>query len=329
MRSHLRWLVRLLFLPVLALSAVPHAFADDAHWIEVKSPHFSVVTDAGEKRGRETAMRFEQMRAVFGTLMTKAKVNIPIPLQIVAFRNSKELRQFAPLWNGKAVQLAGLFQGGEDRSFIMLDMSTENPWSVVFHEYAHQLMNGVLTARVDPWFEEGFAEYFSSIEVDSKEARVGKIPEDEYLVLQQNGMMKVADLFRVQQNSSTYNESGSHRTVFYAESGIVVHYLYDNNLIPKLSQYFDLKIEQECAGRKCHPAESGNECSRFRQGLAQLRQQRPLSVLPHTDAREHSEWRVCNAAAQPGGQRCCPRRYPSALARLPGEGHLGIPGNPE
>ena len=244
MRSHLRWLVRWLFLPVLALSAVANAFADDAHWIEVKSPHFSVVTDAGEKRGRETAMRFEQMRAVFGTLMTKAKVNIPIPLQIVAFRNSKEFRQFAPLWNGKAVQLAGLFQGGEDRSFIMLDMSTENPWSVVFHEYAHQLMNGVLTARVDPWFEEGFAEYFSSIEVDSKEARVGKIPEDEYLVLEQNGMMKVADLFRVQQNSSTYNESGSHRTVFYAESGIVVHYLYDNNLILKLSQYFDLKMSK-------------------------------------------------------------------------------------
>ena len=220
------------------------AFAGDAPWIEVKSPHFSVVTDAGEKRGRETAMRFEQMRAVFETLLTKANVNIPVPLQIVAFRNSKEFRQFVPLWNGKPVDLAGLFQGGEDRSFIMLDMSTENPWAVVFHEYAHQLMDGVLTARVDPWFEEGFAEYFSSIEVDSKEARVGKIPEDEYLVLQQQGMMKVSDLLRVQQNSSTYNENGSHRTVFYAESGIVVHYLYDNNLIPQLSKYFVLKIDQ-------------------------------------------------------------------------------------
>ena len=135
-----------------------------------------------------------------------------MPLQIVAFRNAKEFRQFVPLWNGKPVQLAGLFQGGQDRSFIMLDMSTENPWSVVFHEYAHQLMNGVLTARVDQSFEEGFAEYFSSIEVDSKEARVGKVPEDEYQVLQQNGVMKIADLFREQQNSSTYNESGSHRT---------------------------------------------------------------------------------------------------------------------
>lgn len=69
-------------------------------------------------------------------------------------------------------------------------------------------MNGNLQGEVDPWFQEGFAEYFSSIEVDSKQARVGKVPNDEYVLLQQLGMMKIADLFRVQQNSQTYNESG-------------------------------------------------------------------------------------------------------------------------
>src|SRR5438445_9603998 len=167
MRSSFRWFF--VFLVFAKLGAGLPAYASEAQWVEVQSPHFSVITDAGEKRGREVAMRFEQMRAVFGALMTKANVNIPIPLQIVAFRNTKELRQIAPLWHGKPIQLAGLFQGSEDRSFIMLDMSVENPWTVVFHEYAHQLMNGVLAAAVDPWFEEGFAEYFSSIEVDSQE----------------------------------------------------------------------------------------------------------------------------------------------------------------
>jgi len=237
-------LISVAFSISLVLSVVPLASAGEPPWIEIQSPHFSVVTDAGERRGRETAMRFEQMRAVFGTLLSKVNVNLPIPLQIVAFRNAKEFREFAPLWNGKPIQLAGLFQSGEDRSFIMLDMSVENPWTVVFHEYAHQLMNGVLTARVDPWFEEGFAEYFSSIEVDSREARVGKIPEYDYQILQQDGRMKIADLFRVQQNSSTYNETGSHRTVFYAESGMLVHYLYDNNLVIKLSNYFGFKIDR-------------------------------------------------------------------------------------
>jgi Flp pilus assembly protein TadD len=241
--------VRFRFRPVCSLAVflgltffeIATVFAGEPQWVEVRSPNFSVVTDAGEKRGREVAMRFEQMRGVFGTLMTKANVNLPVPLQIVAFRNTKEMRQVAPLFNGKPTELAGLFQGGDDRSFIMLDMSVENPWVVVFHEYAHQLMNGNLKGEFDPWFQEGFAEYFSSIEVDGKEARVGKIPSVDYMILQQLGMMKIADLFRVRENSSTYNESGDHRSTFYAESSMVMHYIYDNQLLSRVGNYFDLK----------------------------------------------------------------------------------------
>jgi tetratricopeptide (TPR) repeat protein len=240
-----RWVLVASLSLLIAAVLSPAAFAGEPEWIEITSPHFSVVTDAGERRGREVATRFEQMRAVYATLMTNANVNIPVPLQIVAFRNSKELRQVSPLWNGKPVQLAGLFQGGKDRCFIMLDMSVDNPWNVVFHEYAHQLMNGTLTDEVDPWFEEGFAEYFSSIEVDSHQARVGKIPPLTYQILQHEGLMKITDLFRIQHNSSTYNESGDRRTVFYSESSMVVHYLYDRNLIPKLAQYFDLKLSKK------------------------------------------------------------------------------------
>ncbi len=231
----------LAFLLLVTFCGAPTVFAGEPQWVEVRSPNFSVVTDAGEKRGRQVAMRFEQMRGVFGALVTKANVNLPIPLQIVAFRNTKEMRQVAPLFNGKPTQLAGLFQGDGDRSFIMLDMSVENPWEVVFHEYAHQLMNGTLPGGTDPWFEEGFAVYFSSIEVDSKEARVGKIPNNDYVILQQLGMMKIADLFRVRQDSQTYNESGDRRTTFYAESGILMHYIYDNQLLSKVAAYFDLE----------------------------------------------------------------------------------------
>lgn len=244
MNAYLRNPLKVCLGLIAAIAFASRTFASEPPWVEVRSPHFSVVTDAGDKRGREVAMRFEQMRSVFETLMVKANVNIPVPLQIVAFRNTKELRQFAPLWNGKPTEVAGLFQSGADRSFIMLDMSVENPWTVVFHEYAHQLMNGILAAQTAPWFEEGFAEYFSTVEVDNKQARLGKVPEYEYQILRQNGMMKVADLFRVRQYSSTYNESGDHRSVFYAESGIVVHYLYDNQWIPKLGTYFDLVTNQ-------------------------------------------------------------------------------------
>jgi cytochrome c-type biogenesis protein CcmH/NrfG len=220
-------------------------FAGEQEWVEVRSPNFSVMTDAGEKKGREVALHFEQMRSVFGTLMEKAEVNLSVPLQIVAFRNTKEIRQVAPLFNGKPTEIAGLFQGGEDRSFIMLDMSADNAWNAVFHEYAHRLMDGNLSSHPDPWLEEGFAEYFSSIEVDNKEARVGKIPDETFLILRQLGWMRVSDLLRVQQNTKTYNESGDHRTTFYAESSLLVHYLYDKKLLTNMSVYFQALREQK------------------------------------------------------------------------------------
>ena len=246
MKSHsLREPLVVVILTAQALLISNLCFAGEAQWVEVKSPHFSVVTDGGEKRGRDVGVRFEQMRAVYGALLVQSNVNLPVPLQIVAFRSTKELRQFAPLWNGKPTQVSGLFLGNTDRCFILLDLSVEDPWTVVFHEYAHQLMDGNIPERMDPWFEEGFAEYFSTIEVDGKEARVGKVPDNTYRTLQQSGLLKAADLFRVQQNSSIYNENGDRRGVFYAESAMVVHYLYDKGLIAKLATYFTLVRDQK------------------------------------------------------------------------------------
>ncbi len=229
---------------IFLFSVGASTFAGEPQWVEVRSPHFSVVTDAGEKRGREVALRFEQMRAVFGALMTKAKVTLPAPLQIVAFRNTKEMRQHAPLWRGKPTEMAGLFQGSDDRGFILLDMSVEDPWQVVFHEYGHQLLNGNTSARVQPWFDEGFAEYFSTIKVNGREAALGLPKQDSSEILRHSRLVGVADLFRVQQNSSVYNESGDHRSLFYAESWLVVHYLYDKQMLLKAGTYFDLVFQQ-------------------------------------------------------------------------------------
>lgn len=216
-----------------------YLFAGEPQWIEVRSQHFSVVTDAGEKRGRETALKFEQMRTAFGAMLAKANVNLPIPLQIVAFRNTKELRQFAPLWHGKPTQVAGLFQSSQDRNFILLDISAEDPWTVVFHEYAHELMNGNIKGETQPWFEEGYAEYFSTVQVDGKQIKLGyKPPPGDMEVLGSMSWMKVSDLFRVEHSSRTYNE-GDRRSVFYAESWLVLHYLFSSQQVLKVANYLD------------------------------------------------------------------------------------------
>ena len=81
-------------LPAILLGVffrIPRAAAEPSPWLEIHSTHFTVITDAGEKKGSEVALRFEQMRAVFATLLMKDRLNEPLPLTILAFKNDKDL----------------------------------------------------------------------------------------------------------------------------------------------------------------------------------------------------------------------------------------------
>jgi tetratricopeptide (TPR) repeat protein len=214
-------------------------------WVEIRSPHFVVTTDAGEGRGREVTQRFEQMRAIFGQLMLKDKVSIPVPLQIIAFRNNKELKQHGPLYNGKAVEVAGFFQQATDRDYILLDTSGEDKWATIFHEYAHLLLNGNFPPS-DAWFDEGFAEYFSTIDAIGESVEIGKPPMGSMELLTSNSWIPMALLLRAQHDSKIYNE-GSGRPLFYAESWVLVHYLYDMNKLHQAGVYFDLVLDRHVA----------------------------------------------------------------------------------
>jgi Tfp pilus assembly protein PilF len=234
--------VSLRLLALLLLSCLP-MIAGDNPWVEVRSGHFTVITDAGEKNGRHVADRFEQMRTIFGMLFGRAKINQPVPLVIIAFRNSKELRQYSPIFRGKVVEVAGFFQGGEDKDFIAVNIGEEDSWRTVFHEYAHVLLNANYQATA-PWFDEGFAEYFSSMEVKPGNIELGQtVPAADFLM--QGNHLHLLELFQVQHHSETYNVTGERREMFYVQSWLVVHYLLDNGRMGDSAKYFRLVNDQK------------------------------------------------------------------------------------
>jgi Flp pilus assembly protein TadD len=242
MKAARRRLSRLALMLLLALAGLP-ARAAEPQWVEVRSPHFTVLTDAGEKQGRDIALRFERMRNSFGTLFSRARVNMPVPLEVVAFRSGKEVKQVLPLWKGKPVEDAGYYQPGQDRDYIMLDLSANDVWRVVFHEYGHLLLRGNYPATA-PWFDEGFAEYFSTIEITPKDVTIGQPPQSDAYMLSHQSFMPLVDLFSVRHDSAAYNESGDRRTMFYAQSWLVMHYLFDLKKLPQAGQYFELVRNQ-------------------------------------------------------------------------------------
>src|ERR1041385_6563759 len=81
--------IPLLLALLVAFSCIPTQAANEPPWLEIHSSHFTVITDAGDKKGREIALRFEQMRAVFATLLSRDRLHQSRPLTILALKSDK------------------------------------------------------------------------------------------------------------------------------------------------------------------------------------------------------------------------------------------------
>jgi tetratricopeptide (TPR) repeat protein len=240
----------------------PASAASEPPWLEIRSAHFTVITDAGEKKGREVALRFEQMRAVFANLLTKERLNQSVPLTILAFKNDKSYYQVAPLRQGQPIDVPGFLLPGEDQDFIVLNLFEDESWRAVAHDFAEMLLN-YNYPPAQGWFDEGLAEYFSSIRVDNKQVEIGGDPElrpslNEDLAGNQRETqppksltellgaqvwLPLPDLFALKHDTSARNQ-GSHHTLYYAESWIVMHYLLHEHKLPETGTYFDLVLNQ-------------------------------------------------------------------------------------
>ncbi len=258
----------------------------EPHWIRVSSSHFSVLTDGGENKGREVAVRLEQMRTVFAQLLMKTRVNLPEPLDVIAFKTDKEYAQIAPLHDGQPKSEPAFFLPGEDRNYIVLNLFEDDPWRAVTHEFAHLLLDHNYPPT-QPWFDEGFAEYFSSVRLDNKQAQIGGDPEIS-VARQQNLLenqvqvrnppkplselldtpvwLSTSDLFTAKHSRSNYGE-GSHHTLFYAQAWIALHYLLNKNKLSETGTYFDLVENQKVPVERAIQQAYGMTPAEFDQAL--------------------------------------------------------------
>ncbi len=238
-----------------------HALAADSGWIEVRSPHFAVVTDAGEKRGHEVAFRLEQMQLVFAGFLLKQELTRPVPLTVYAFRSDKDYSALAPRQAAGQVPSAAFLLQGEDRDFLVLNLAMTEPWRAIAHDLAHRFLEGNYPTTTS-WFDEGLAEYFSSIQLDNKRVSIGGDPE--LLPEMQTDLFQhvdhptdppkpltdfllapiwisMTDLLTMHRNGP----EGTHRTIFYAQSWMTIHYLLAQKKMTETGAFFDLLQNQK------------------------------------------------------------------------------------
>ncbi len=221
-------ILRRVLLLGLLVSMSGWARENGSGWVEVRSPHFTVITDAGTGRGRHVAGQFERMRWVFqSSLPRSADLDPANPIVVIAVKNKKDMEALEPasyLAKGQ-VNLGGLFSRSTDKNYILVrvDVEGEHPYSFVYHEYTH-LVEGSEAETMPLWLNEGLAEFFENTEVRDKEVLLGKPNWNQLRLLQQNRLIPLPVLFKVDASSPYYHEEQK-GDLFYAESWALTHYL--------------------------------------------------------------------------------------------------------
>ena len=236
-------------LMLLLISEPVHA-SDQPHWLRLSSAHFEVLTDAGQKKGHEIAARFEQMRAVFADLLRRKQVHMGEPIEIIAVANPEKYAQLAP---GGNPNTPAFWIADQSRVFILLNASDPDCWRAMQHPLAHYFLN-YNYPPTQPWFDEGIAEYFSSLYFTVQKTELGADPElnwprpgavpgagqKSFTELLDNPVwLNFADLLEMK-NRVVNGEEGTHHTLFYAQSWILVHYLINKDKLSETGTYFGL-----------------------------------------------------------------------------------------
>ncbi len=218
---NLRPLALVLCLLLLATGAA----AADKPWVEVRSPHFRVLTNGSLGDGRHVAHEFEEMRYVFAARFPTFRLESGAPLLIFAPRDEDTARSLEPrLWRAKGPRPAGAFHHGWEKQYVMVRLDTWGPGAheVVYHEYTHFILH--TNAHWLPiWLDEGVAEFYAYTRFRQRQIYVGA-PSERYRILANRAPIPVEALISADQRSP-YLRDEDQAQMFYAESWALVHFM--------------------------------------------------------------------------------------------------------
>ena len=219
-----------------ALLAAP-ATPDDA-WVRVRSPHFEVLSEAGEAPAREAARRLESLRGALLQLFPLAG-GVERPITLIVFGETNRFSRLVPREHHRASEVAGFFRGGSDRDYAVFLYSTRRarPFATAEHEYAHLVLNQSLPAQ-PVWVAEGLAELLSDGVFAGSEALLGADRPDHEALLRRGARFSLPTLLGVRYDSDVYlGEEGNDR--LYAASWALARWVIHRRGLTGLRVFLD------------------------------------------------------------------------------------------
>ena len=220
----------ILVLLAAVLTAGAAAAADQ--WIEVKSAHFTVTSNAGKGATATVAWQLEQVRSELAVIWPWAQVDLNRPLAVFAVKDEASLKNLAPVyWEKKNnIGAASVWVSNYDRTFIALRTDVEedakrhvNPYASSYFAYVSLILQQSVPRRLPPWFSRGLAAVMSNTVIQDANILVGP-PAPWYLETLHGGpRIPLADLVAAREGSPVLKGDNLH--LFDAQAWALVHYL--------------------------------------------------------------------------------------------------------
>jgi tetratricopeptide (TPR) repeat protein len=166
-------------LSIILLGAVPAPVAASAGdvregsgWRRLAGAGFSVVGTASDGDLRKVRQEIQLFRDSLRALFPSLRLDGPVPLNIVVFKDDRAFTPFKPRSRGKPLDnVAGYFSVHPERTVIvMAPSSSEFTYRIIFHEYTHYLVH-LNMRRVPLWLNEGLAEFYGTFRGSSMDGR--------------------------------------------------------------------------------------------------------------------------------------------------------------
>ena len=169
-------------LTVLGVSALPHVAAADERWFEIKSPHFTVWSNAPDGNTRTLVWQLEQIRSAIAVVWPWAKVEMAKPLMVVAVKDEAGIKALAPeYWEQKrGVRPVSVWVSGADQHYMVIradirgdDNATLNPHTSAYFTYVNLILQASFDRDLPLWFARGLAGVLSNTLVRNDHIAIG------------------------------------------------------------------------------------------------------------------------------------------------------------
>jgi tetratricopeptide (TPR) repeat protein len=197
-------------------------------WKRLPTPNLTVVGNARESDLQLAAEEIERFRGALTSLSPSLRLDSPLPLTVVVFRDHSDFDTFKPRYRGKVRDdVAGYFLPLPHANYIAMAPTGNRQFTyhVTFHEYTHYVINRNFK-RLPFWLNEGLADFYGTFAGSEKDGRtiIGR-PVMHYIRALNSGTMLPLATFvsPVETERLFRDQDGTLR--MYAQSWALTHFL--------------------------------------------------------------------------------------------------------